>query len=54
MIKERVQLDITPRQAELVLAALRAELRHEGTIVDAGDAVRIRSIIAAIKDQGIV
>jgi hypothetical protein len=54
MIKERVVLDITPRQAALVLAALRAELRHEGTIIDSGDAQRVRAVIAQIKDQGVV
>jgi len=54
MIQQRVQLDLTPRQAELVLAALRAELRLEGTIIDPGAAVRIRSVIASIKDQGVV
>jgi len=54
MIKQRVVLDITPRQAELVLAALRSELRLEGTIIDPADAQRIRAVVATIKDQGVV
>jgi len=54
MIAQRVLLDITPRQAELILAALRAELRLEGTRIDPSDAQRIRSVIAAVKEQGVV
>jgi len=54
MIAQRVHLDLTPRQAELILAALRAELRLEGTVIDPSDAQRIRSVIAAIKEQGVV
>jgi len=54
MIAQRVLLDITPRQAELILAALRAELRLEGTVIDPSDAQRIRAVIGRIKDQGVV
>ena len=47
---KKIELSITERQAELVLNALRAELRHEGTIIDANEAQVIRAVMANIKD----
>jgi hypothetical protein len=56
MIAQRVLLDITPRQAELVLESLR-ELLHDRTQQNpndpdsASDNQRIRAMIATIKEQ---
>jgi len=57
MIAQRVQLDLTPRQAQLVLAALREDLAQQVLISERreeSDNSRIRSVIAAIKEQGVV
>ena len=57
MIAQRVLLDITPRQAELILAALREDLAQQVLISERreeSDNSRIRSVIAAIKEQGVV
>jgi hypothetical protein len=56
MIAQRVLLDITPRQAELVLESLR-ELLWDRTQQNprdpdsASDNQRIRAVIATIKEQ---
>jgi hypothetical protein len=56
MIAQRVLLDITPRQAELVLESLR-ELLSDRTQQNpndpdsASDNQRIRAMIATIKEQ---
>ena len=47
---KKINVSITERQAELVLNALRAELRHEGTIIDSNEAQVIRAVMANIKD----
>lgn len=47
----KVKLEITERQADLLLGALRAELRHEGTLIDANEAQCIRAMIQNTKDQ---
>ena len=57
MIQQRVLLDLTPRQAQLVLAALREDLAQQVLISERreeSDNSRIRSVIAAIKEQGVV
>ena len=57
MIAQRVELDLTPRQARLVLEALREDLAQQVLISkrrEESDYVRIRSIITAIKEQGVV
>jgi hypothetical protein len=58
MIAERIKLDLTPRQAELVLAALREDLSRADELIscrrEESDNLRVRSIITAIKEQGIV
>ena len=57
MIAQRVHLDLTPRQAQLVLAALREDLAQQVLISERreeSDNSRIRSVIAAIKEQGVV
>jgi hypothetical protein len=57
MIAQRVHLDLTPRQAELVLEALREDLAQQARITrrrEESDYVRIRSVITAIKEQGVV
>jgi hypothetical protein len=53
MIAQRVVLDMTPRQAELTLEALRHSLltRTAGQSTDSSDDQRIRALIATIKDQ---
>jgi len=47
----KINLSITERQAELLINALRAELRHEGTIIDSNEAQVIRAMIQNTKDQ---
>jgi len=53
MIAQRVLLDITPRQAELVLESLRVNLaqRTAENREDSSDNQRIRAVIATIKEQ---
>ena len=53
MIAQRVKLDITPRQAELTLEALRELLaqRTNQNREDCSDNQRIRALIATIKEQ---
>jgi len=56
MIAQRVLLDITPRQAELVLESLRELLwdrtqQNPGDPDSASDNQRIRAVIATIKEQ---
>jgi hypothetical protein len=53
MIAQRVLLDITPRQAELVLESLRVNLaqRTAENPEDSSDNQRIRAVIATIKEQ---
>jgi len=58
MISQRITLDITPRQAELLLAALREDLARAEQLIgckrEESDNIRVRSMISAIKDQGVV
>jgi len=53
MILERVRLDLTPAQAELVLASLRDALmaRYQENRADSSDNYRIRAVITDIKEQ---
>lgn len=61
MIAQRVLLDITPRQAELLLESLRVNLARRTNIdldsrrnenpEDSTDNQRIRAVIATIKEQ---
>jgi hypothetical protein len=53
MILERVRLDMTPAQAELVLESLRDTLlaRYQENREDCSDNQRIRAVIACIKEQ---
>jgi len=53
MIAQRVLLDMTPRQAELTLEALRELLsvRTHQNREDCSDNQRIRAVITAIKEQ---
>jgi len=53
MISQRVILDMTPRQAELALEALRELLavRTNQNREDCSDNQRIRALIATIKEQ---
>lgn len=58
MISQRIKLDITPRQAELLLAALREDLARAEQLIgchrEESDNIRVRSMISSIKEQGIV
>ena len=53
MIAHRVLLDITPKQAELLLESLRVNLarRTAENREDSSDNQRIRAVIATIKEQ---
>jgi hypothetical protein len=54
MIAQTVKLDLTPRQAELVLEALREDLANQTLVSkrrEESDYQRIRAMISNIKEQ---